>query len=316
MRGPIVPKFETEDPVVLSSIQPSDGNTSQEDWDSEIQLVSSLAKLQQLERKIHELRQLLPDGLLAPLMPPSSANQLPPGYLDSPASLRDSLNQAARSGIASVREFQSKWRDPELKPVWTYAESRLQEAGQPLQPTGVWDNDYDVLLAELVNSQKAKEDEQQREEENTERAKSSAGDWQSVVENFTQRAIPGVRVIKGTNSLVVALSKAGLIFLVDADAEGSDWKVSSKAALGRSSKLEQAILDCLNARSRKWDLDFLLDMISSYTDIKQTPCVKCAHLTNKAAQLPTIRRVQSQSMQAAQGESRTFSFDALHSTCI
>lgn len=55
------------------------------------------------------------------------------------------------------------------------------------------------------------------------------------------------------------------------------------------------------------------DMISSYADIKQTPCAECNQLTNNAAQLPTIRRQKPS--QSSEGEQKTFTFDALHADC-
>jgi hypothetical protein len=260
--------------------------------------------------------------------------------------LRDGLDQAARTQLANIQSFKSTWQGPELKPVWAHVESRIKESdGQILQPTGMWERDYDVLLEELLQAERSKEEERLREEEVTERTKiqSSERGWEAIVESFIQRNVPGVRVIKGQGalSLAIALLKAGIIFhiegLSDNDAPGvAEWHVSSKAPPGRvPTKMENSIVECLNSRSRKWDLAFLLvctvlagdnedggkpdtdsfyqDMISSYDDLKQTTCVKCNKLTNNSAQLPTIRRVQS--TQPSQQEPRVFAFDALHSSC-
>lgn len=56
-------------------------------------------------------------------------------------------------------------------------------------------------------------------------------------------------------------------------------------------------------------------MISSYADIKQTPCVKCNRLTDNGAQLPTIRRPQA-NQQSLNGPARVYTFDALHFGCV
>jgi hypothetical protein len=132
----------------------------------------------------------------------------------------------------------------------------------------MWERDYDVLLEELLQSEKSREEERLREEEVAERTKiqSSEGGWQAIVESFIQRNVPGVRVIKGQGalSLAIALSKAGIIFHVEGlkenDALGvGEWHVSSKAPPGRvPTKIENSIVECLNSRSRKWDLSFLL----------------------------------------------------------
>lgn len=56
------------------------------------------------------------------------------------------------------------------------------------------------------------------------------------------------------------------------------------------------------------------DMISSYADIKQTPCVKCNRLTDNSAQLPTLRRPQA-NQQTVDGPARIYTFEALHYGC-
>ncbi|KAJ5156754.1 hypothetical protein N7492_009557 [Penicillium capsulatum] len=301
-------------------------DTPSVDWDSEIQLVSSLAKLQELERQIHSLRQLLPDGLLEPLLPISNPNQLPTNtpVAGPPTGLRNEMQEAARSQLAMVDQFQSMWHGPELKPVWAHVESRIKESnGQYLQPSGVWEKDYDVILDELTKSEKTTQEEQQCAEEESERAKLETSDdqYQDMAKAFAQRDIPGVRVIIGNvaNSFLVVLARAGIIVIVQGIKEPSmsgvsDWQVSSKRASGQPpTQLELDVLGCLRSRPRKWDLTFLLEMILSYADIKKTPCVRCNRLVNDAAQLPTARRAQS--TQAPSTEARSFTFDALHANC-
>jgi hypothetical protein len=212
----------------------------------------------------------VPDGVLEPLVPISNSKASPlKSVAESPPLLRGELDQAARNRLSNVENFQSIWRGPELQPIWAHVEARINESnGQLLQPSGIWEKDYDVLLKELLEVEKTKEEESQREEEDAERAKaqSSEGEWETVVERFIQRSIPGIRVVKGQKpfSLGVALAKAGMILLVEgvkeADVPGvSDWQVRAKAPPGRSpTKLENSIMDCLNSRPRKWDLAFLL----------------------------------------------------------
>lgn len=222
------------------------------------------------EIQIHELRHVVPSKLLEPLA--TLSDQSGPSsitYADSPVRLRNGLDQAARTQVAEIDSFKSTWQGPELKPVWDHVESRIKESnGQILQPTGMWERDYDVLLEELVQAEKSKEHERLREEEEAERTKaqSSEGGWQAVVDSFIQRNVPGVRVIKGQGapSLAIALSKAGIIFHIEGVKENdgsvvAEWHVSSRAPPGRApTKMENAITECISSRSRKWDLAFLL----------------------------------------------------------
>ncbi|KAJ5090584.1 hypothetical protein N7532_009268 [Penicillium argentinense] len=319
--APIGSMPKTEGITPVSNGQPvtqSDGNDGpQANWESELQLVSSLAKLQELERKladekqIHELRLFLPEGLLDPLLPGKPAP-------DSPAQLRTELDRVARDRITRIGKFQSEWRSIEMKPVWSQVESRIKEAnGQLIQPSCMWEKDYDVILKGLVEKEKMKEVERGREKDQTERSnlQTSQGEWGLLSKSF----LNGICLREEPLSLTAVLTKAGIVFLVkgvkESDTSGvPEWQVSSQAPAGRSlTKLEQAVQDCLNSRKKKWDLSFLLDMISSYADIKQTPCAKCNRLANDVAQLPAIRRFSS--MQSSQNDQQIPKFDALHATC-
>lgn len=206
------------------------------------------------------------------------------------------------------------WRGPEMKAVWAHTEARMREAnGQLIQPTGIWEKDYDVILAELTKGEKAKEDERSREEEEAERTKalSAEGGWAAVIDRFIQRGVPGIRVIKSQTqtSLAVALARAGMVFLVEDpknsdSGSGPEWKVSCKTVQGRPpAKLEQAILDCLNSRPRKWDLAFLL--VCDHSNLQHKKSIRlcgiltlttghdrflCKHQTNTLYQMHPTRQ--------------------------
>ena len=188
----------------------------------------------------------------------------------SPQSLYEQLSKTTRDGVAEVNNFQTKWRGPEMKAVWDHVDAKIREnGGQLLQPTGMWERDYDVLLEKLVKEEESKKEEQQRVEEEVERARinqSAEGYWRRVVDNFTQRNVPGVRVVpsKTRDFVAVSLVKAGMNFeaqVISASEEDgvSTWQVSNKEHPRKPpSKLETAICHCLNSRPRQWDLAFLL----------------------------------------------------------
>lgn len=158
------------------------------------------------------------------------------------------------------------WRGKEMKAVWERVDTLIYEnAGQLLQSNGMWDEDYDVLLEDITKQDTIRKERQQKAKEDHERSQlqSAEGGWKALVDNFAQRNIPGVRILPGKNdSFSVVLAKTGLAFKVYAhhtDQDGvPDFNVSSKSSAEPPSKLEVAILDCLNSRSRKWDLTYLL----------------------------------------------------------
>lgn len=231
------------------------------------------------------------------------------------------------------------WRSAEMKAIWDHVDARIKaNGGQLLQPTGMWERDYDVLLEELEREERTQREEQQRIKEEEERAKIQAveGGWRTIVETFIRRDLPGVRVMahQDQDRITVVLVKAGMVFqlqAVNGDGQGmADWRVQDMAAAGKpKTKLEMAVVACLNARPRQWDLAYLLvgllnqdtrhnetnflkDMIASYSDIKQTPCAKCGKMTDNAAQLPSIRRPNP--IQSSQGHPVVW--EAYHPACI
>ncbi|PWY66826.1 hypothetical protein BO94DRAFT_330622 [Aspergillus sclerotioniger CBS 115572] len=304
------------------NVNGSVNDTNPDVWDTEMQLVSSLAKLQKMEAMIHRLRTLLPERLLEPLAPlvnPKAAAGRPAPK--SPQMLYEQLAQASRAGVSEVQEFQSMWRSPEMKAVWDRIDAQIKEnGGRMLQPTGKWERDYDMILAELRKEEQIQNEQQQRANEELERSKIQAteGGWRAIAEGFTQKNVPGVRVVPSHNesSVTVVLVKAGMAFKVDAiagqDGNGvPDWRVSARTQHGQPpSKLETAVVHCLNSRPRQWDLYYLLDMMSSYSNIKQAPCLKCNKMTDNAATLPTIRKPSSVPQQA------TPIWEPYHPTCI
>ncbi|KAL5355941.1 mediator complex subunit 27-domain-containing protein [Aspergillus floccosus] len=295
--------------------------------DAEMQLVSSLAKLQKLESMIHQLRTLLPDRVLDPLVPivnPSAAGgRAPP---KSPAALYQQLAAAMSSAVAEVNEFQGLWRSADMRTMWERLGAQIDaNGGQLLQPTGVWDRDYEALRADLAARETEKMERERHAEEDAERARIQAaeGGWRGVVEGFVTRNGGSVRVIpsKKEDEMTVVLGKAGMRFRVYADGAGAsvdggagvpEWRVSARPVPGQPvSRAETAVVECLNARGRQWDLVYLLNMISAYSDIKQTPCVKCSRMTDNAANLPTIRR-----QTPAQAEGQPPAWEALHPICV
>ncbi|PLB40495.1 RNA polymerase II mediator complex subunit MED27 domain-containing protein [Aspergillus candidus] len=292
--------------------------------DSEMQLVSSLAKLQKLETSIHQLRDLLPDRLLDPLLPILNPRVLKERALPkSPQALLQQLSQTARAGVAEVNDLGATWRGDEMKPVWDRVQGNIREnGGQLLQPTGMWERDYNVLLEELEAEEKERREQQAREEEEAERSRiqTMEGGWKAVVDAFVQRRTPGVKALvsQERTAVEVVLVKAGMAFSVR-PADGSDgsgvpdWEVESKSKSQPAvTKLESAVADCLNACPRRWDLAYLLDLISSYSDIKQRPCVKCGQVMDQSARLPTIRQPQQTQ---SDGQTNT-AWEAYHPNCI
>lgn len=221
------------------------------------------------------MRTLLPERLLEPMIPIVNPRVIAHGkpMPKSPQVLFERLSKTTREGVAEVSNFQSMWRNPEFKEIWDHVDARIKENnGQLLQPTGMWERDYEVLLEKLVKDEEEKKEEQERAEEEAERTwvtQSDEGDWRKVVDGFGQKNVPGVRVVpsRSQNSVTVTLAKAGMAFeaqmvSLSGGSGVHKWQVSNKPSVlspeKPATKLETSICECLNSRPRQWDLSFLL----------------------------------------------------------
>ncbi|EEH03965.1 conserved hypothetical protein [Histoplasma capsulatum G186AR] len=258
--------------------------TAGEDWDSEQKLVTALSMLQQMEAKIHRLRNLVPNRLLAPLIPivnPEARMPIP----SSPQEMFDQLAQAARAGVAEVENFQSEWRSPEMAAIWTRVDHKLNESGGEYPPTtGVWERDYDSISRALSREERTEKEQRSRLEEEEEKSRvvvlGEGGGWREVVEKYRKQDLPiAIHVPRPADSsgrFAVAIPKLSLQFYVlqgpsSYDSQGpQEWQVTT-VPRGNTSKMEAEILECIRSRDRKWDLPYLLlPTIRKPTQIQST----------------------------------------------
>jgi hypothetical protein len=217
---------------------------------------------------------------IVPIVNPKAASASRRPLPKSPRVLFEQLSQTARASVTEVQEFQAMWRSPEMKAIWDHVDARIKaNGGQLLQPTGMWERDYDVLLEELEREERTQKKEQLRVKEEEERAKIQAveGGWGTIVESFIRRDLPGVRVMahEDQDRITVVLVKAGMAFqlqAVNGDGQGmADWRVQMAAPGKPKTKLETAVAACLNARPRQWDLAYLLvSLLAPDTKHKET----------------------------------------------
>lgn len=191
------------------------------------------------------------------------------GKLTSPHELGERLKNSARNCVAEVASFEAMWRSPETKAVWDHVTELIKtNDGQLLQPTGVWERDYDAILEELINDERQKREQRLKDEEAAERAtfEASGADWKAIVKKFGQEHDPSIRTaVAGQRPVFfITLLKAGLAFeaslLTEPDSsEVPVWSVQHVTQPGKTrTKLETAIIDCLDTRPRQWDVAYLL----------------------------------------------------------
>ncbi|KAK2831956.1 hypothetical protein FQN49_006999 [Arthroderma sp. PD_2] len=299
------------------------GRYPAEGWDDERQLVSALCTLQQMHGKINQLRGLVPGRLLGPLKPVITQ---PPGcerFQNSPQELCQDLAQAARDGMAEIESFRTSWNSPEMIDILDHVDARLKERnGEYPYMSNVWETDYEETLASLDRGEKQEEEMKSMQLDQVEKDKleSTAGGWKGIVEAFKARNIPGINLqilsTDETERFSAELQSISTTIYIQRTrgptAHDSElWHVSMGFQQNQS-KLALEVLDCIQSRQRKWDLQYLLDMISSYVDIKKSPCVACRKMINANAQLPTVRKPKTA---AASNDNAKTIWEAFHPRC-
>lgn len=190
---------------------------------------------------------------------------------NSPQNLLQQLVSTGQEGAAEVESFKKEWTRPELKSVWDRIEQKMKDSGgDHPPPTGVWEKDYDVILAEIDREEERKWEEGEKDVEQKEKQEylSMEGGWRGVIERLREKEVPDVRISvdpKG-DVITVVLLKAGLSVIIQQPQEGDNgnpdvWRILYKP--GRTTKLEEEIMQCLNQRRRQWDLSYLLVSFSS-----------------------------------------------------
>ncbi|KAF3407786.1 hypothetical protein DPV78_000440 [Talaromyces pinophilus] len=246
--GPIAIKAEDQQQSTLNQ------QLQSIDWDSEQQLISSLAKLQELESKIHELRSLLPDRLLAPLNPIINPRRLSPASFPSantiprnPQALSALLRKSAVEGVAEINSFKELWTSADMASIWHRVDEKLAETKGAFPQdgaVGVWRVEYADLLREADEQEKKdgkgggggrevveEVDDEAQFPASVYGTKEDTASPKKIIESFQARGIPGFRVASTRNesTIIVSLGLAGLTFEIQEALTTSETTTSSSS---------------------------------------------------------------------------------------
>ncbi|EFR05136.1 hypothetical protein MGYG_08148 [Nannizzia gypsea CBS 118893] len=323
-----LPSSMTADSSIIKSepvedLQMADSSNSV-NWNDERQLVNALCTLQQMHSRINQLRDLLPGRLLGPLKP--VINQ-PPGcekYQKSPQELCQELSQSVPNCISEIEGFKASWNSAEMTEILSRVDVKLKDRnGQYPYMNTMWECDYEEVLASLDREEKEMEEMKSRQQDALERKKleSTAGVWKEIIESFKAKNIPGISlqtVASGDDKMFsMDIQSISITFHVHMShgVPGDDsgmWHVRTGHQQSQS-KLASDILGCIQSRQRQWDLQYLLDMLSSYTDIKRSPCVSCKKMISSSAQLPIVRKPKT--VTTPNGDSKA-AWEPFHPQCV
>lgn len=207
---------------------------------------------------------------MAPIINPNNDALYKPAPV-SPQVLYTRLSQAARAGVAEVEQFQATWRSPEMKDIWDHVGEEIKkDKGRLLQPTGMWERDYNVLLQELLD-ENAKVKKERLDDEGVVgrfEAEFMGNNWRSILNTFLHeehelQGSQGLRIQPDEHDslITIALVKVGMLLqariVKESDRDIPKWRVSNVPGRPQT-KMELAVHDRINSRPRQWDLAYLL----------------------------------------------------------
>lgn len=120
----------SETPVSLNT------NTTTSIPPEDAELISQLAKLQDMHQKLAHLRTLLPTALIGPARAALSQKSR-----SSPQSVAEAVAKAARQGSADIRDFQKDWHDEKTRQLF----KEVNAADTP-QGIDAWLADYEAMI--------------------------------------------------------------------------------------------------------------------------------------------------------------------------
>jgi len=200
--------------------------------------------------KVHQIRKLLPEKLIAPLKQATGSPRA--NHTISPAALAGQLKKVAVEGIGQIEAFKKDWYSDEMRSLW-------EEANQAHYPRGddCWRTDYEALARQTTKSARPAQDKTQ---ELGEQRQSVNEDPREVIKSIKDKW-PALRieVLDETLGLPVDVKVAGMSFRVNR--EQSDvpgvYSVTGKPG-SQASGLIQEILNFLETRKEKQSLKYLL----------------------------------------------------------
>jgi hypothetical protein len=252
--------------------------------------------------KVHQIRKLLPEKLIAPLKQVTGSQHA--NHAISPAALAGQLKKVTVEGTGQIQAFKKDWYSDEMRSLW-------EEANQAHYPRGddCWRTDYEALARQTKSARSA----QDKIQELGEQRQSVNEDPKEVIKSVKDKW-PGLRieVLDEALGLPVDVKVAGMSFRVNreqSDVSGV-YSVTGKPS-GQASGLIQEILNFLETRQQKQSLTYLLvsiheflrfctitdcakDLLASYSDVKTRSCAKCMKVFDNDLQLAIVKIPQSQ----------------------
>lgn len=242
----------------------------------EASIISSLARLKELHIMLRDLRETIPKVMDSVLAQPLS-----------PGQMHSNFSQAANTAAQAIKHFTQLVEDDRTKEVMQKAKKSRTENNEGITAWQVTEHE-DWLDAKKENETEDVDDKD-RDLAETEDSP-GLNDVKAVLDKFRSSHV-GIEVSLDEDSRTVTLSlplPAHIKFQIQLDSALEDRNNYVVDSEGKSS-FNRAIVEAIRARTNSNDLNYLLEMLASYSDVKSRPCVKCSRLLDRNAQFPVLR---------------------------
>ncbi|KAI9700811.1 MAG: hypothetical protein M1836_002180 [Candelina mexicana] len=263
---------------------------SAQEWD-EAEFEAGLARLKELHIQLRNLRTTIPR-----MIQPFVANH------SSPEDLYDDFSKAAVTAATEIKDFRKIFEDRKTMLIFTNGSLSRRGNSEGISTWRVTEHPDWLDRDEGGHGEKGDgvgevEDELDDGEEEQ--------DVGRIVEAFTTSYQKlKVQYNEGSGVIKVIFPNHGCsydlcvqLYLAPAQihfqiqpSTDSQGKTSFEVTCAEKRFLHAAILECVTARPRPHDLNYLLEMLASYADVMRRPCDRCGKLLNSKPQLATGRR--------------------------
>ncbi|KAH8732250.1 mediator complex subunit 27-domain-containing protein [Phaeosphaeriaceae sp. PMI808] len=267
------------------------------DWD-EAQCAAALARLEEIQAMINNLRTAIP-RIIEPMHRPPSSSTF-------------KLYAKAITGSQNdIKDLQAQWRSPETQNMFEYTRKSLSAnpdlTASKSTPAHGW------IERERKERESKKKNRRNSVDENS--AIFTGDEIARIVVDF-HKTHPSIKLdTQEDNRMISTQFVSGSISMrfrvtIEREANGRH-----RLAVECTGTMEPflSISRCIASRPQPNDLRSLLDMITAYKNVKGTSCAKCGKLLDDAILIPTARRSKQV---VAKDETTKTVWEALHESCL
>ncbi len=202
----------------------------------------------------------------------------------APQKVAASLRNAAITGSKNIKTFKSDYQSEDMKTLWQKVNSSEFPQGED-----VWTRDY----AKLVGALKVEQDDLVKDESGEEQGNALVKSDDADVLRIFRDSHPklAAKSLEEGRVLPIELTIDGSVFVIERAGTNKGKQLAAKLKSGASASGEtKDVLKYIEREHASETLSSMLSLLSSYGNVKTTPCQKCGKVFGADLQLPLVRK--------------------------